>query len=100
MLVFIGSGLGSSSRPGMMERCISQDEERASSLSLARQRRTQVRLVVETLEHHAIALGQLEELVDLLLRRIRVDLEGETDIPKAHGRGLVDAERAAEIEVA
>src|SRR6185436_511740 len=43
----------------------------------------QLRLVVEGLEHDAIALGQLEQLVDLVLRRVGVDLEVEADRPES-----------------
>ena len=52
------------------------------------------------LEDHAIALGELEQLVELVLRRVGLDLEGEADRPEADRRVLVDAERAAEIEIA
>ena len=44
--------------------------------------------VVQGLEHDAIALGQLEELVDLLLRRVGVELEGEADRRKPTGAVL------------
>src|SRR5688572_16953087 len=60
----------------------------------------QLRLVVQRLEHHAIALRQLEELIDLLLGSVGVDLEGEADRTKSHRGGLVDSQRTAEIEVA
>src|SRR5919107_1795207 len=60
----------------------------------------QVRLVVQCLEHDAVALGQLQELIDLLPGSIGVHLKGEADGLEADGRCLVDAERAAEIEIA
>src|SRR3954464_10232377 len=54
----------------------------------------------EGLEDHAGALGELEELVELLRLCVGVELEGEADLAEADRRVLGDAERAAEVEVA
>ena len=62
--------------------------------------RAELRPGVERLKHHAVSLGQLQELIQLLLRRVRIDLEAQPNGVEAHLRGLVHAERAAEIEVA
>ena len=70
--------------------------ERASLPQLHLDRRA----LLDGLIHHAIALGELEELIELLLRRVGVDIEGEADLRKADRRILGDAERAAEIEIA
>src|SRR5204863_8573556 len=49
---------------------------------------------------HAIALGELEQLVELVLRRVGRDVEAEPDLAEPDRRFLVDAERAPEIEIA
>ena len=58
------------------------------------------RAALERLVDHAIALGELEQLVELLLRRVGVDVEAQPDLREADRRVLGDAERAAEVEVA
>src|SRR5262245_18124189 len=58
------------------------------------------RTALERLVDHAVTLGELEQLVELLLRRVGLDVEAQADLRKADWRGLVDAERAAEVEVA
>src|SRR3954471_109447 len=52
----------------------------------------------ERLQHHAVALGQLDELVDLLLLGIGIEVEAQPDRTEADGRLAVDAERAAEVD--
>ena len=54
----------------------------------------------QRLKHDAVALGQLEQLVELLLRRVAGELERQADVAEADGRLAVDAERAAEVEIA
>src|SRR5947209_13435562 len=54
----------------------------------------------EGLEDHAVALRELQELVELLRPGVGVELEGEADLAEADRRVLGDAERAAEVEVA
>ena len=49
---------------------------------------------------HAIALGQLEQLIELVLRLIGVDIEAQPDLCKADRRILGNAKRAAKIEIA
>ena len=53
----------------------------------------QLRLVVQGLEHDAVALGELEELVELLLGRVGVEIERQADRPESDRRLPVDAER-------
>src|SRR3954449_7403108 len=59
-----------------------------------------LRPVLDGLIDHAIALGELEQQIELVLRRISVDVEAQTDLGEADRGLLVDAERAAEIEIA
>jgi len=56
--------------------------------------------VLERLEDHAVALGQLDQRVHLLGRRVGVQLEAQADVAKAHGRILGDAQGAAAVDVA
>ena len=67
---------------------------------LGGRRHRQLRLLVDGLEHHAIALGELQQRIDALLRLVGVEIEAQPDRAKADRRILGDAERAAEIEVA
>jgi ubiquinone/menaquinone biosynthesis C-methylase UbiE len=48
----------------------------------------------------AIALGELDQVSDLVGRRVGVELEAQTDVAKADGRLTADAARAAKIEIA
>ena len=57
-------------------------------------------LLIDGLEHHAVALGQLDECVDALLRFIGVETEIEPDGAEADRRILCHAQRAAKIEIA
>ena len=54
----------------------------------------------ERLEHHAVALREADERGEVLLAGVRVEVEAQPDRAEAHGRLAVDAERAAEVEVA
>ena len=54
----------------------------------------------ERLKHDAVALGEADERGEILLAGVRVEVEAQADRAKAHGRVAVDAERAAEVEVA
>src|SRR6478672_10249388 len=56
--------------------------------------------VLDGLVDYAIALAELEQQIELVLRRWRLDVEAQADFGKTHRRLLVDAERAAEIEIA
>ena len=56
--------------------------------------------VLDRLIDNAVALGQLEQLIELLLRRIGLDVETQANLRKADRGVLGDAERAAEIEIA
>ena len=60
----------------------------------------QLRRPGERLEHHAVALREADERGEVLLARVRVEVEAQADRAEAHGRVAVDAERAAEVEVA
>src|SRR5947207_4903015 len=55
---------------------------------------------LERLIDDAVALGELEQLVELVLRRICLHLEAQANGRKADRRILDDPERAAEVEVA
>ena len=68
--------------------------------SSSRRRHRQLRLLVDRLEHHAIAFGELHQRIDPLLRLVRLEFEGQADRPEADRRILGDAQRAAEVEVA
>src|SRR6185437_14632498 len=56
--------------------------------------------LVKCFKDHAISLGQLHQRGDLVGAGVAHDVEAQTDGAKAHRRGLVDAERAAEVEIA
>src|ERR1051326_6240016 len=62
--------------------------------------RHQLGRVAQCLQHDAIALGQLQEAVDTVLRLVGVEREGQADRTKADGRGAIDPQCAAEIEIA
>src|ERR1700738_1682633 len=59
-----------------------------------------LRAVLDGLVDHAIALGEFQEQIELVLRRVGIDVETQTNFGKTDRRLLVDAERAAEIEIA
>src|SRR5664279_4147605 len=61
-------------------------------------RHRHLRAVLDGLVDHAIALGELEQEIELVLRCRGFDLEAQPDLGKSHRRFLVDTERAAEIE--
>ena len=56
--------------------------------------------VPDGLVDHAIALGELQQLVELVLWRVGGDVEAQPDFTEADRRFLVDAERSAKIEIA
>src|SRR5580693_7357019 len=58
------------------------------------------RAAFDGLVDDAVALGELEELIELLLARVGVDRKGEPDLREADRGILGDAEGAAEIEIA
>ena len=66
----------------------------------ARDAGAQPRRPRERLEHDAVALGQAQERGELVLARVGVELEVQPHVLEADRRLLVDAERAAEVEVA
>src|SRR5689334_12968256 len=55
---------------------------------------------LDRLIDHTVALGELEQLIELLLLDIGIDRKREPDLREADRRVLGDAKRAAEIEVA
>src|SRR3984893_13157372 len=59
-----------------------------------------LRAVLDGLVDHAIPFGELQEQIELVLRRVGCNFEAQADFGKADRRFLVDAERAAEIEIA
>ena len=67
---------------------------------IGRERRRDRRPVAQRLKHDAVALGELQELIELLLRGVALDVEAQADVAETHRRLAVDAERAAEVEVA
>src|ERR1700722_14690194 len=56
--------------------------------------------IFQRLIDDAITLGEFEKLIELVLRHVGVDVQGEADFGAADRRILGDAERAAEIEIA
>src|SRR4051812_30042293 len=57
--------------------------------------------VAERLEHRAVALGSLHQALEVLFAGVRrVDLEAHPDRVEAGADFPVDAERAAQVEVA
>src|SRR3981081_3287532 len=56
--------------------------------------------VLDGLVDHAIALGEFQQQIELVLRRVGVDIETQPNLRETDRRLLVDAERAAEIEIA
>jgi hypothetical protein len=68
--------------------------------SLPLQRDLDWRPAADGLIDHAISLCELEELIEFVLRGVDVEIETKTDLRKPDRRLLVDAQRAAKIEVA
>ena len=66
----------------------------------ALERHVELRAARERLQHDAVALGQLEQRGELLVVGVGVELEAQADVAEADRRRLLDAERAAEVEVA
>src|SRR5690348_1858518 len=62
--------------------------------------RHQLGRMAQGLQHDAIALRQLQEAVDTVLRLVGVEREGQADRAKTDGRRAVDPQRAAEVEIA
>src|SRR5205085_10261782 len=58
------------------------------------------RAAPECLIDHAIALGELEQLIKLVLRRLALDVEAKSNGREADRHRLVDPERAAKIDIA
>src|SRR3546814_7421851 len=69
-------------------------------LRLLLQRGRDARRLGDGLQHHAEALGQLQQLVDALLWLLGVEIEGDADVAEANRRFLVDAQGAAKVEIA
>src|SRR6266576_6107622 len=63
-------------------------------------RHRNLRAVLDGLVDHAIALGKFQQEIELLLRRVGIDVETQTHFGKADRSLLVDAERAAKIQIA
>src|SRR5215831_12337913 len=70
--------------------------QRSGALELHLDRRT----APERLVDHAIALGELEQRVELVLRRVGLDVEAQANRRKTDRRILGHAERAAKVEIA
>src|SRR3954454_24257259 len=62
-------------------------------------RHRDLRAVLDGLIDHAIAFGELQQQVELVLRRIGSDLEAQADFLEADRGLLVDTERAAKIQI-
>src|SRR4051812_12288957 len=73
---------------------------RHGSFSTAVELHLDRRAALDRLVDHAIPLGQLEQLVELVLGRVGLDVEAQADLRKADRRVLGHTERAAEVEVA
>src|SRR5438105_15617628 len=58
------------------------------------------RAAPERLIDYAIALGELEQLIELVLRRVALEIKSQSNLRESHRRRLVDPERAAKIDVA
>src|SRR6266550_2962679 len=56
--------------------------------------------VLDGLVDHAITFGKFQQQIELVLRRVGIDIETETDFREADRGLLVDAECAAKIEIA
>src|SRR6202166_3396991 len=78
-----------SARPGMTE-----------NASLPFQADLDRRSAADRLIDDAIALGELEQLVELVLRHVGGDVEAQANLRQGDRRLLGDAERAAKIEIA
>src|SRR3954464_9001743 len=63
-------------------------------------RHRNLRAVLDGLIDHAIAFGEFQQQIELVLRCVGSDLEAQPDLGKADRGFLVDPERAAEIEIA
>src|ERR1700733_10110899 len=55
---------------------------------------------LQGLVDHAVALGKLEKLGELVIGRVGLDLEGKSDLRKPDWRVLGDAQRPAKVEIA
>src|SRR5579872_643123 len=74
--------------------CAAGGGSRAHERGLGRRR------ISERLQHHAIALGELHEGVELVLGRVGVEFERKADGLEPDRGLLVEAERAAKVDVA
>src|SRR6185436_13637819 len=63
-------------------------------------RHRNLRAVLDGLVDHAIAFGEFQQQIELVLRRVGADLEAQTDFLETDRGFLVDAERAAKIQIA
>ena len=53
----------------------------------------------QRLEHDTVALRQLQQGCDLLVRGGCIEFESQPDVPEADGNVLRDAQRSAEVEI-
>src|ERR1700761_5718776 len=75
-----------------------EGEGQANSHPVHRDRN--LRPVLDGLIDHAIALGEFQQQVEFVLRGVSVDIEAQADFREADRGFLVDAERAAKIQIA
>ena len=54
----------------------------------------------ECLVNDTVVLGELDEGLELVARRVGIEIEAQTNVAKADRRLAADAERAAKIEIA
>jgi hypothetical protein len=52
------------------------------------------------LKDNTVALGEVEQLIDLLLRSVSYQIKPQTDRLKANGHIFSNAKRAAKVDVA
>lgn len=72
---------------------------RSSALD-ARQRHIDRRPIPDRLIDDAVPFGELEQLIELILRRVGFEIEAQTNLRKANRRIFGNAQRTTEIKIA